>query len=196
MNIFTRIGLLALIALFPLLNGCLAVIAAGAAVGASATHDRRSIGTIIDDKNIQLTATDSINHDKEIALKNNVYIIVYERQMLLIGEVRTQALKQRAEKLTSGIEGVRRLVNEIAVQEPEGFGSRRRDDLLTAQVKTALLDIVDLPGFDPSRINVSSAHRVVYLMGLVSHAEDERVAEIARNVRGVERVVKVFEYKD
>lgn len=185
-----------LLLVLPLLHGCLAVIAGGAAIGASVSHDRRSIGTVFDDKNIQLTATDAINHDKEIALKNNVYVVVFERQLLLIGEVRTAELKQRAEKLASGIEGVRRMINEIEVREPEGFGSRRRDDLLTAQVKTALLNIVDLPDFDPTRVNVSSAHRVVYLMGLVKHNEDERVTEIARNVRGVDRVVKVFEYTD
>ena len=196
MNFPTQLTMRLLYLLLPLLSGCVAVIAGGAVTGANVAHDRRSFGTVLADKNIQWTAADAINHNKEIALKNNVYVIVYDHQMLLIGEVRTEALKQRSEELVSGIQNVRRLVNEIAVQEPENFGGRRRDDLLTAKVKAALLDIIDLPHFDPSRVNVSSAHRVIYLMGRVSHAEDERVTEIARNVRGVERVIKLFEYMD
>jgi osmotically-inducible protein OsmY len=91
---------------------------------------------------------------------------------------------------------VRRLVNEIEVREPEGFLSQRRDNTITAHVKTAMLDIVDMPGFDPTRINITTVHRTVYLMGLLTHEEAERVVEIARNVSGVEKVVRVFEYQD
>jgi osmotically-inducible protein OsmY len=185
---FLVLGLLAT----SLLSGCFIVAVGGAAVGAA--HDRRAFNTIVDDRNIQLSAYDNLNKDKELALKNNVGIVVYDGSMLLIGEVNTDELKRRAEARTSGFEGVRRVVNEIEVREPEGFWSRRRDNSISAHVKTALLDIRDLPGFDPTRVNVSTAHRVVYLMGLVSREEAERTVEIARNVAGVERVVKVFEY--
>jgi osmotically-inducible protein OsmY len=68
--------------------------------------------------------------------------------------------------------------------------------MLTARVKTGLLDLTSLPGFDPTRVNVTTAHRVVYLMGKVSHEEDDAVTQIARDTDGVEKVVKVFEYTD
>ena len=187
---------LALLLALPQLGGCLLAVAGGAAVGASAAHDRRGASTWADDKRIYLGAYDSINKDKELALKNDVIIVVYDGVMLLVGEVRTPELKARAERLVSGFEGTRRIVNEIEVQEPEGFWSRRRDNTLTAQVKTAFLDVTSLPGFDPTRVNVTTAHRVVYLMGKVSHEESDAVVDIARNVSGVERVVKVFEYTD
>jgi len=45
-------------------------------------------------------------------------------------------------------------------------------------------------------VNVTTAHRVVYLMGKVTREEDEAVTGIAREVNGVEKVVKVFEYVD
>lgn len=185
--------LLALV--LPLLGGCFLAVA-GVAVGASAGHDRRGVGTYLDDKRIYLGAYDSLNKDKELALKNNVGIVVYDGVMLLTGEVRTPELKQRAQQRVSGFEGTRRIVNELEIGEPEGFWSRRRDNTLTAQVKTALLDLTSLPGFDPTRVNVTTAHRVVYLMGRLTHEEDEAVTGIAREVAGVERVVKVFEYVD
>lgn len=187
--------LLLLMAL-PQLGGCFLAIASGAAVGAGAAHDRRGVGTYVDDKRIYLGAYDSINNDKEIALKNNVTIVVYNGVMLLVGETRTPELRQRAERLVSGFDGTRRIVNEIEVREPEGFWSRRRDNTTTLRVKTALLDLTSLPGFDPTRVNVTTAHRVVYLMGKVSHEEDTAVVGIARDVSGVERVVKVFEHTD
>lgn len=177
-----------------LLSGCVAAVIGGTAAGVG--HDRRSWTTVISDRNIQTTAYDNFNKDKELALKNNVTIVVYNGVMLLAGEVRTAELKERAERRVSGYEGVRRLVNEIEVREPEGFLSRRRDNTISVHVKTALLDIVDMPGFDPTRVNVTTVHRTVYLMGLVTREEAERVADIARNVAGVEKVVRVFEYQD
>jgi osmotically-inducible protein OsmY len=177
-----------------LLSGCVAAVVGGTAAGVG--HDRRSWTTVISDRNIQATAYDNFNKDKELALKNNVSIVVYNGVLLLAGEVRTQELKERAEMRVRGYEGVRRLVNEIEVREPEDFFSQRRDNTITAHVKTALLDIVDMPGFDPTRVNITTAHRTVYLMGLVSREEAERIAEIARNVSGVEKVVRVFEYQD
>lgn len=188
--------ILTLVLCLAALPGCAAVVVGGAAAGAGAAHDRRSVGTVIDDNNIELTAYDAINKDKEIALKNNVGIVVYNGVMLLVGEVRTEELKQRAERLASGLQGVRRVVNEISVEEPTGFGTATRDRWLTARVKLALLDIVDLPGFDPTRVNVSTQNGKVYLMGLVTREEADRVVAIARGVPGVERVVKVFEYTE
>jgi osmotically-inducible protein OsmY len=191
-----RALLVPLVLLFPLLGGCVAVVAAGAVATGSSVHDRRGVGTVIDDKRIQLGAYDELNKDKQLVLQNRVMIAVYNGVMLLMGEVRTPELKQRAERIVTGFEGVHRLVNEIDVMEPEGFWSGRNDNKITARVKLALADATSVPGFDVTRVKVSTAHRTVYLMGLVSHEEDEIVTEMARNVPGVERVVKVFEYRD
>lgn len=182
--------------LVPLLGGCLAAIATGAVATGSSVHDRRGVGTVVDDKRIQLGAYDTVNRDKELVLKNRVMIAVYNGTMLLMGEVRTPDLKARAEHTVSGFEGVKRIVNEIDVMEPEGFWARRNDNRITARVKLALLDAVSTPGFDPTRVKVSTAHRVVYLQGVMTAEEDEIATGIARNVDGVERVVKVFEYAD
>jgi osmotically-inducible protein OsmY len=179
-----------------LLGGCAAMVVGGAAAGAGAAHDRRSVGTVIDDSNIELSAYDALNKDKQLALENNVGVVVYNGVLLLIGQVRTEELRSRAEEKVTGFQGVRRVVNEISVEEPGGFGGAARDRWLTLRVKTALLDIVDQPGFDPTRVNVTTQNARVYLMGLVTRTEGERVVEIARGVPGVDRVVKVFEYTD
>ena len=187
------LAVLVLAFFLPQLGGCFLAVAGGAATGAGAAHDRRGVGTYFNDKRIYLGAYDALNKDKELALRNSVIIVVYNGVMLLVGEVRTPELKQRAERIVSGFEGTRRIVNEIDIREPEGFWSRRRDNTITAQVKTGFLDLTSLHGFDPTRVNVTTAHRVVYLMGKVTPEEQDAVVEVARDVSGVERVVKVFE---
>ncbi|HEX7113347.1 MAG TPA: BON domain-containing protein [Mizugakiibacter sp.] len=192
-RLFTLLLLVLLLAQFA---GCAAVVVGGAAAGAGAVHDRRDFSTVMSDRNLQLSAMSAINRDKELALQNDVSVVVFNGVMLLVGEARTPELKARAVQLASGFEGTRKLVDEIEVMEPIGFWARRGDNALTARVKAALLDITSLPGFDPTRVNVTTAHSAVYLMGLVSHAEADAIVELVRNVAGVDKVVKVFEYTD
>jgi osmotically-inducible protein OsmY len=185
-------------ALAVLLHGCAAVVVGGAIVVADTAHDRRPASVVTSDRNIQLTAVDALNRHKELVRDDNdVKVVVYDGVMLLAGQVRSAELKQLAQKTVADFEGIKRLVNEIEVtDEPLGFWRRREDNTLTARVKTGLLDITSEPGFDPTRVNVTTSHHVVYLMGLVSHAEADAVADVARETSGVEKVVKVFEYTD
>ncbi len=179
-----------------LLAGCAAAVVGGAAAGAGAAHDRRTVGAVIDDGAIELGAYDNLNRDKELALRNNVELVSYNGTVLIIGEVANEELRARAETKVREIDGVRRVVNELRIRDRAGIVSSTRDKWITARTKLALLDIVDLPGFDPSRVNVTTQAGVVYLMGLVTEHEAERVVAIVREVPGVERVVKVFEYTD
>jgi osmotically-inducible protein OsmY len=137
---------------------------------------------------------DAINRDKELALQNHVAVVSHNRVVLVIGEVRTPELKARALGIVRSFDDVRRVVDELQVREPAPFGTSARDATITARAKTALLDIVDLPGFDATRVNVTTRDGVVYLMGLVTEEEGDRVAATISQLSGVVRVVKVFEY--
>lgn len=183
----------------PMLQGCLlAVAGAGVAAGASVAHDRRDASTVFDDRRIALRAGDAINRDKAFVSDGNfVHTVVYNGTTLLCGQVNSAELKQRAQEKVEKLEGVKRVVNEIEVtDDPIGFWRRRADNTMTARVKTALLDITSLNDFDPSRVNVTTVNSVVYLMGMVSREESDAVVDVARNVAGVSKVVKVFEYTD
>jgi osmotically-inducible protein OsmY len=182
----------------PLLHGCAALVVGGALAGADLVHDRRGAGTVVADRRLQLTLLDAIDREPELVRGNyRIKIVVYDGTVLLCGQAATAELATRAQRITESVDGVRRVVNEIEItDEPEGFWRRRQDNVLTARIKTALLDITSLPGFDPTRVNVSVAHRTAYLMGRVSHDEAEAVSAVAREVGGVDKVVQVFEYTD
>lgn len=191
-----HIKLLLLMFAMPLLHACVAVIAGGAV--ADSAHDRRGFRTVIEDRSVQLRALGQVNRVKDLVRDDNrVKIVVYNGVMLLCGQVRSAQLKARAQVIVENLGGVSRVVNELEITDaPQGFWRRRQDNVLSARVKTGLLDITSIPGFDPTRINVTSAHHVVYLMGLVSHEEADAATDVARDVGGVEKVVRLFEYVD
>lgn len=156
---------------------------------------RRGYNRVINDRNVQITAQRALDNDPELGGRAHIGTAVYNGVLLLIGEASTEEVKQRAGADVSGYEGVQRVVNLIDVMPLQSVGRTAKDASLTASVKTALLH-VDLPGFDPGRVNINTAHGNVYLMGLVSHKEADAAVSVARNVAGVNKVVQVFEYTD
>jgi osmotically-inducible protein OsmY len=187
---------LAITALALGLSGCAALVAGGAVTAMATAHDRRSTAEVWKDNRLELSIMDTINRDKELALQNHVAVVSHNRVVLVIGEVRTPELKDRALGIVRSFDDVRRVVDELQVREPAPFGTGARDATVTARAKTALLNIVDLPGFDATRVNVTTRDGVVYLMGLVTEEEGDRVASTVSQLSGVVRVVKVFEYID
>jgi len=185
-----------LLLMLPLLHGCIVVAAGGAVLGV--VHDRRGGDVIISDRRAQLGITNAINRDKGIVHNDyRVKVVVYNGTVLLVGQVESAATKHRAQTIAADIEGAQRVSNELEITaEPYGFWRRREDNAQAARIKTALLDITSMPGFDATRVNVTSANHVVYLMGIVSHEEADAATEVVRNVGGVDKVVKLFEYRE
>ncbi|HKZ09136.1 MAG TPA: BON domain-containing protein [Rhodanobacteraceae bacterium] len=172
-----------------LLSLCLALAAC------SIFTPRRGFNRVLNDRNVQITAQRALDNDPQLGGRAHIGTSVYNGVLLMIGEASTEEVKQRAEADVTGYQGVQRVVNLIDVMPLQSVGRSALDASLTARVKTSLLHI-DLPGFDPGRVKVSSAHGNVYLMGLVSHQEADAVVNIVRTVGGVDKVVQVFEYTD
>jgi len=171
------------------------VILAATLAACSVFTPRRSFNRTINDRNVQITAQRALDNDPDLGGRAHIGTSVYNGVLLLIGEASTEEVKQRAETDVTGYQGVQRVVNLIDVMPLQSVGRGALDASLTARVKTALLG-VDLPGFDPGRVAISTAHGNVYLMGLVSHKEADAAVEMARKVAGVNKVVQVFEYTD
>lgn len=177
------------IVLTTLLSLCFALTAC------SVFTPRRGFNRLLNDRNVQITAQRALDNDPQLGGRAHIGTSVYNGVLLLIGEASTEEVKQRAETDVTGYEGVQRVVNLIDVMPLQSVGRSALDASLTARVKTSLLH-VDLSGFDPGRVKVSTAHGNVYLMGLVSHQEADAVVNIVRTVGGVNKVVQVFEYTD
>jgi osmotically-inducible protein OsmY len=190
---WNHLALLAVIGAPLLLQGCAAVVIGGAAVGGALVHDRRTSGTVIDDQGVELKALDLLYSDPAIHEHSNIQITSYNLVVLLTGEAETSTISKKFSKMVGGITGVKRVVNEIHVAPSASIGQVSNDSMLTIRAKIALFDI-DEEGFNPSRVKVVTSQGTVYLMGLVTQNEADAVVEVIRNLDGVKRVVKVFEY--
>lgn len=174
-------------------QGCAPVVIAGGATAAVAAGDKRTIGTQIDDENIELTARRKLNDDNRLGDDVHISITCFNGTLLLTGEATTAEQRDIVVSLVRSIEGVKRVVSEINVTEPTAFSTRVHDSWITGQVKAKMLDTENLKA---TRIKVVTENSVVYLMGLVSRAQADLATDAARQVSGVQRVVRMFEYTD
>lgn len=193
MNFSTKIFSAAVLAaaLSTQLAACVPVIVGGAAAGGAMAADRRTSGIYVEDENIELKSSKSI--DDTLGEEAHVNITSYNRNVLLTGEVPKDADKARAETIAKNITNVRSVTNELVVMPKTEIGSRSNDVYLTSKVKAKFVADGRFPA---NVVKVVTENAVVYLMGLVSHAEAQYATEIASNTDGVAKVVKVFEYND
>ena len=96
-------------------------------------------------------------------------------------------------KIVSAIEKVRNVNNELAVSSTSSLVSRSNDGLITSNVKLRFLND---NRFNADHIKVVTENGTVYLMGLVKHDEADAASDIASTTKGVQRVVRLFEYLD
>lgn len=176
-----------------LLQGCAPVVVGGAAAGASVVHDRRSVGTTLDDRSIELKTLTRFSHDKQLSENSSLSVNSYNRVVLLTGQAETEAYRQQAATLAAGVGMVKRVVNEIQISPPSGVGEVASDTWITSKAKLELFEI-KLPNFDPTRVKITTQKGIVYLMGRVTEQEANEAVEKIRYLRGVKQVVKVFEY--
>ncbi len=186
-----RAVLIPAIAIFSLntLSGCAPLIVGGAVLGGSlVATDRRTSGTQLEDEGIELR---SINRIREAFQERvSINITSYNRQVLLTGEVPSEADKQRAQEVISRVENVRSIVNELAVLPNSTLTARSSDALITGRVKASFVDAKDLYA---NAFKVVTERGVVYLMGRVTQREATRATDIARTTPGVQRVVRALE---
>jgi len=177
------------VALIASLQGCVAVVAAGAVGGAMATADRRSLGAQTEDKAIAVKADTRLG--SIVGDAGHVNVNSYNRKVLLTGEVRDEAMKRAVENEVRSIANVDNVFNELAIAGPSSYTSRSSDTLITSKVK---LSLADKNTIKATSFKVVTERGNVYLMGLVTQREGNVAAQVAQGVSGVMSVVKMLEY--
>jgi len=184
-------GLISL-TLITLLTSCITALVAGVAiVTVDVLHDRRTVGEYIDDSAIELTARNILVSRSDIRKSAHVKPQSWNGILLVTGEIDDETLKPELVSKFQGIQGVRQLVDETTITGKTKLGSRANDAWIASKVKSRL---VLKTGLKANRVKVVTTRGNVYLMGIVTQDEGDKVTEVARSVRGVKRVVKVFEY--
>ncbi|MAN50965.1 MULTISPECIES: BON domain-containing protein [unclassified Marinimicrobium] len=182
-----------LTALLSVLGGCTTIVDATTSEPIQLNPGKRSLGMRIDDSQIETIASVNINKTHQRLDDSPIDVHSYNAVVLLVGQVPNAELRSLAGKTVDAIHSVRQVHNELEVDAPISFMTRSHDNWLTTKVKTKLYASRDVEG---GRVKVITENASVYLMGLVSRAEADRITDIVSRTGGVERVVRVFEYID
>ena len=182
---------LLVLALVPLIQGCVAAAIGGAAVaGYAVGEDRRPAPIMADDEAIEFKVRNRVAEKHPNA---HVSAVSFNRMVLINGTAPNETAKEDIGRIVRAVENVRGIYNEMEVGPNRNFPSLAGDGVLTSKVKARM---VDARKFNPLHVKVVSDHGTVYLLGHVKRQEAEAATEIARTTSGVKRVVRMFEYQD
>src|SRR5690606_8435188 len=108
-----------------------AVVGAGAAAGV-AVAEERPVGAVVEDNAIQLRIN-RLWFDADPALLASLSSTVNEGRVLLTGQVDDPQVPIQAIRLVWQVPGVREVINEIQVAQPEGVSGFARDTWISTQ---------------------------------------------------------------
>lgn len=175
------------------LQACGPAFISSATTAATLLHDRRTTGTIIEDKAIELKAADLLRQFPELKEESRIKVAAFNTNLLIMGQVPDQKTSDEIEQLFKQIQHVSKVYNELEVDDTKPVVAYSSDSWITTKVKAAAFGRDQV---DPLRVKVYTENGTVYLMGLVTRKEADLASDSTRGIEGVQRVVRVFEYTD
>ncbi len=184
---------LSLIIAASLLSACSTVLVE--TLGSSGVQEdptQRTTGAVVEDQSIETKILVNMKAQVPAFMDAKLQVVSYNGVVLIVGQVATDELKAQATDIASlASTKIKRIHNELEVTNNIGFMARNSDAWIGTKARTLLMSSDEVPA---SQINVIVENGAIYLMGLIGQAEGDRAANLVRNVSGVNRVVKVFEY--
>ncbi|MDB4040601.1 BON domain-containing protein [Methylophilaceae bacterium] len=159
----------------------------------SSIADRRTTETQVIDNKIFLAAWNPIAEitEKE-KQKSHFNLIVYNKAIVIVGEVPTEEVKIKITDALSKIEDVKTVHNKMVVGQACKIKQRAKDTITTSNVKTRLF--LELKNeVHPLHVKIMTENDVIYLLGIVNNKEADEAIQIAKSSKGVKLVVPLFE---
>ncbi len=149
-----------------------------------------TFGTVAEDSSIEGRVKDRINPILEKNQPNAVDVVSHNLYVLIYGQVPNEEVIAQISNVIKGVPEMKKAFNELRVGNPENV-STASDVWITTKVKSSL---AAEKGLDSKRIKVITEDKEVFLMGMVTREEGDKAALVARNISGVKKVIKIFEY--
>ncbi|MFG6178056.1 BON domain-containing protein [Halomonas sp. THAF12] len=175
------------------LSGCTTVSSVTHPGTINENYGERTLGTKVEDESIETKVSHNLGTTDARLGDARINVDSFNGVVLLTGQVPSQELKNMAERVAGNVRNVRRVHNELSIAANLPASQRLADTWLNTRVRTAL---VSNEAIDSSRLRIVTENDSVYLMGIVRRAEADRIVAAARNVGGMQRIVKVFDYLD
>ena len=183
-----KIRCMAFILAFALLTSCIAIVAAAGAAGLI-VYDRRSVFTMESDARIFHVIQKAIIPSPEFH-DSRIVIVSFNQVVLLAGQTPVASLRVVAERIAQQTPNVRHVYDEITVNSPISWSQQSKDTLITGEVRSHILT---KKGLESGSIRIVTENGVVYLMGIVTVEQANSAVDVARQIKGVQKVVKVFQ---
>ncbi|WP_278956540.1 BON domain-containing protein [Aquipseudomonas alcaligenes] len=153
----------------------------------------RSIGNKIDDQFLEPNVANAISrsHPDLTGPTSHIVVTAYNGVILLAGQTPRADLKEKAAQVANGVQGVKKLHNELQVLQPTSALARSNDVLITSKIKTLMLADSKVPS---AKVKVVTENGIVYLMGLVTRAEGAAATNVASGASGVQKIVTLYQY--
>jgi len=180
------------LALIATLTGCAKIISVTTSEPIQISTNKRTLGTKINDQQLETVARVNLNNTSKQLEEAHINIDSFNGLVLLTGQVPNAQLRSLAGDTVGKINSVRQVHNELTTASPSDFQTRSTDSWVTTKIKSKLV----ASSIQSRRIVIITEAKTVFLMGLVSRYEAERITNVAQNTDGVKQVVKVFEYVD
>ncbi len=175
------------------LTGCATALIGASAVGAGSmiAADSRSTGSMIDDEAIELRGEKVLSNNREQSEASNLDIYSVNGIVLLAGQCPYKEYIEYINDRVSKIDGVKKVYNYIEQTQPVSMGQSSQDSWITSKVKTGLLFGEKI---NSGRFKVVTENSVVYLLGYVTRDEAARAVYVTKDISGVRKIVKLFDY--
>ena len=187
--LLTRIA--ALCGLILLLNGCVTMLEATSDGPIEPDPGKRTFGAYVDDQRLETVIEVNLRKADPRLAEAHINIMSFNGVVLLTGEVSSSDLRQIAGETVRSISKVRQVHNELLVQSNSTFFSRTNDNWIATKLRSKILANRDI---ESERVKIVVENRVVFLMGLLTREEANLLSDMAAQITGVEKVVRVIEY--
>lgn len=181
---------LALLLALSQLQGCVVMAVGAGAAAAKVAHDRRTVGTQLDDQNAEGKVSFRWAKFDRLKEETNLNIDIYNGVALITGQAPDKSLIDQAVEEVRQVAYVRKIHNQARLGQPQSAADQAYDIWLANKIRAKLVTDDNVPALQV-RVVVENAE--VFLMGRVNNQEATYAVDIARNVDGVKRVVRAFE---
>ncbi|EWG98675.1 BON domain-containing protein [Halomonas sp. BC04] len=192
---------MALTRLIPLLLSAFVLILAGCTTVTGVTnpgtidenYGKRTLGAQVEDESIETKIAHNLRRGDARLGDARINVDSYNAIVLLTGQVPSDELKQKATEIAREVRNVRDVHNELSVAANLPASQRMSDTWINTRIRTSLATDETI---DTSRLRFITENASVYVMGIVTRAEADRIVNAISRIGGVQRIVKVFDYID
>jgi len=172
-------------------SGCVATAIMGGTTATTAAFDERSLGEHYDDVSTATKVDAHLIAEKDMPSRW-VSVEVIKGEAILTGYLPTQQHIDRALFIVRGVQGVKKIRNELVIGKPS-TSSLFSDSWITTQVKRKFLNDKVVSGMS---IHIETVDGKVYLQGiLASDMQRYQAVSLTKSVEGVTAVVDLLQLR-